>query len=186
MDSYKNSGDDVKRHCRRISHAARKRKARRWLNYGTRPLSAFERRELDEYERAVRRRASSGSSAVGSSSAGASSSRLTPVKREAEELGPLVVKLEADAEPPRRGDIGPEDYLLQGQEDHLVRVIMERSVREAEKADNRIRRDLEIEEIFLEHGVSASQAHTSKETDLCVMKAVQVKVWTDLDLSDED
>ena len=54
-----------------------------------------------------------------------------------------------------------------------------------EEADSRRRRELEIEEIFLEQGVAASQAHASKEADLRVMKAEQAKVWIDLD-SDED
>ena len=107
---------------------------------------------------------------MGSSSAGASSSRLTPVKREPEELGPLAVKI--------------EDYLPLGQKEHLERAIMERSAREEEAGVRRCR-ELEIEEIFLEQGVTASQAHASKEADLRVMKAEQAKVWIDLD-SDED
>ncbi|KAE8779005.1 hypothetical protein D1007_48009 [Hordeum vulgare] len=60
-----------------------------------------------------------------------SSWRITPVKREPEKLRPLAVKIEANADPPHRGVIGPEDYLLPGQEDHLVRAIMECWVREA-------------------------------------------------------
>lgn len=62
---------------------------------------------------------------------------------------------------------------------------MERSVREEEEADVSLRRELEIEEIFLEQGVTSSHAHASKEADLRVMKADQAKVWIDLD-SDED
>ena len=144
-------------------------------------------RELYEYEGelTVRHHASFGSSAAGSSSAGASSSRLTPVKREPEELGPLAVKLEDNADLPHRGVIGPEDYLPLGQEDHLERAIMERSAREEEEADARHRRELEIEEIFLEQGATASQAHASKEADLRVMKAEQAMVWIDL-VSDKD
>ncbi|XBI07430.1 hypothetical protein VPH35_135336 [Triticum aestivum] len=108
MGGYGGSVDDAERRCRARSDAARKRGARRWLNRGSRPPPAFERRELAGFERelARRRHASSGSCAAGSSPAGASSSRLTPVKREPEELGPRAVKLEADA-PPRRGVIGP-------------------------------------------------------------------------------
>ena len=170
------------------SDAARKRGARRWLNQGARPPPAFNRRELDEFEleRARRRHASSGNWSAwsssghwsaGSSSAGASSSRLVPVKREPEEAVP-------DA-PPRRGVIGPEDYLPPGQEVHLGHVIMERSPRKEEEADACRRHELEIEEIFLEQGVTASQAHASKEADLRVMKADKAKVWIDLD-SDED
>ena len=136
----------------------------------------FERREL-----AVHRHASFGSSAVGSSSAGASSSRLTPVKRELEQLGPLAVKLEADALP-RRGVIGPEDYLPPGQEERLEHVIMERSTREQEEEAHALRhRELDYERIFLEQGVVTSQAHTSKVADLRVMKTEQAKVFIDLD-----
>ncbi|KAE8780551.1 Nitrate reductase (NADH) [Hordeum vulgare] len=173
MDGCRNDGDNAERRERR-----RKRGARRWLNYGSRPPSAFEHHELDEYERefAVQRRSSVGSSAARSSSAGASRSRITPVKREPEELGPLVVKLEADEDLLRRGVIGPEDYLAPGQEDHLVHVIMESSMREAEEADACIRRELKIEMMFLEQAFATSQAHTSKEADLCVMKAEQAKV----------
>ena len=40
----------------------------------------------------------------------------------------FAAKLEPDA-PLRRGVIGPEDYLPQGKEEHLERVIMERSAR---------------------------------------------------------
>ncbi|KAE8803372.1 Nitrate reductase (NADH) [Hordeum vulgare] len=187
MDGYENGGDDAECRRRRISDAAHKCGARRWLNYGSWLPSAFERREVDEYERelAVRRSASSSSSVAGSSSAGASSSWITPVKRDPEELGPLAVKLEADADPPCRGVIGPEDYLPPGQEDHLERAIMERSVSEAKEADARIRPELEIEDIFLEQGVAASHAHASKEVDLRVMKAEHAKVWINLD-SDED
>ncbi|KAE8801524.1 Nitrate reductase (NADH) [Hordeum vulgare] len=178
MDSHGNRGDDAECHRRRISDAACKRGAWRWLNYGSRPPLAIERRELDEYEceLAVRCRGSSVSSVVGSSSTGASSSRTIPVKRGREELGPLAGKVEADADPPRRVVIVPKDYLPPRQEDHLVRAIMEHSVREAEEADARIRRELEIEEIFLEQGFTTSHAHVSKETDLRVMKAEQAKV----------
>ena len=52
------------------------------------------------------------------------------MKREPEELGPRAVKLEADV-PPRRV-IGPEDYLPPGQEEHLERIVLERSARELE------------------------------------------------------
>ncbi|KAE8808333.1 Alpha-1,4-glucan-protein synthase [Hordeum vulgare] len=111
--------------------AAHKRGSRRWLKYGLPPPLAFERCELEEYEHELAARCI-GSSAVGSSFAGASSSRtITPVKRRAEELGPLAVKLEDDAGELRGGVIGPEDYLPPGHEDHLMRAIMERSVREA-------------------------------------------------------
>ena len=58
---------------------------------------------------------------------------------------------------------------------------MEHSARKEEEAAAHRRRELEIEEIFLEHGV----AHASKEADLRVMKAKQAKVWINLD-SDED
>ncbi|KAE8783421.1 hypothetical protein D1007_43079 [Hordeum vulgare] len=95
MDGHGNGWDDAERcRCRRASDAARKRGSRRWLKYGFRLPPAFERRELEEYERdlAARRIGSSGSSAAGSSSAGASSSRtITPVRRRAKELGPLAV-----------------------------------------------------------------------------------------------
>ncbi|KAE8814344.1 hypothetical protein D1007_08410 [Hordeum vulgare] len=45
----------------------------------------------------------------------------------------------------RGGVIGPEDYLPLGQEDHLMRAIMERSVREAAEEAACNRRELEIE-----------------------------------------
>ena len=156
------SGDEAERRRRARSDAARKRGARRWLNQGARPPPAFDRREFDEFEleRARRRRASSGNWSAGSSSAGASSSRLVPVKREPEEAVP-------DA-PPRRGVIGPVDYLPPGQEE-----LLERSAREQEEMEERIRRELEYERLFLETGLTASQAHASKEADLRVMKAEQ-------------
>ncbi|KAE8773422.1 hypothetical protein D1007_54356 [Hordeum vulgare] len=82
----------------------------------------------------------------GSSSAGASSSlTVTSMKRRAEELGPLAVKLEDDADQLHGGVIGPEDYLPRRQEDHLMRAIMERSVREAAEDAARNCRKLEIE-----------------------------------------
>ncbi|XBI57450.1 hypothetical protein VPH35_038842 [Triticum aestivum] len=174
---------------RRSAATARKRGARRWLNHGARPPPAFNRRELDEFEleRARRRRASSGNWSAGSSSgygsagcssAGASSSRLVPVKREPEEAVP-------DA-PPRRGVIGPENYLPPGQEELLERVVLERSARDQEKMEERIRRELEYERLFLEMGLTASQAHASKEADLCVMKAEQAKLYIDLDSDSSD
>ena len=176
------SGDEAERRRRARSDAARKRGARRWLNHGARPPPAFNRRELDEFEleRARRRRASSGNWSAGSSSAGASSSRLVPVKREPEEAVP-------DA-PPRRGVIGPEDYLPPGQEELLERVVLERSARDQEEMEERIRRELEYERLFLETGLTASQAHASKEADLRVMKEEQAKLFVDLgsDSSDSD
>ncbi|KAE8806256.1 putative laccase-5 [Hordeum vulgare] len=63
--------------------------------------------------------------------------------------------------------------------------IMERSVREAAEDAAHNHRELEIEQIFLEQGVTASQASASKEADLRVMKAEQDKIWIDPD-SDED
>ena len=180
------SGDEAERRRRARSDAARKRGARRWLNHGARPPPAFDRRELDEFEleRARRRRASSGNWSAGSSSghwsagcssAGASSSRLVPVKREPEEAVP-------DA-PPRRGVIGPEDYLPPGQEE-----LLERSAREQEEMEERIRRELEYERLFLETGLTASLVHASKEADLRVMKEEQAKLFVDLgsDSSDSD
>ncbi|KAE8771317.1 Nitrate reductase (NADH) [Hordeum vulgare] len=185
MDDHGNGGDDAERHRRLASDAARKWGSRRWLNYGRRPSSTFERRELEECERelAVRRL---DSSAAGSSSTDASSSQtITPVKRRSEELGPLAVKLEDDAIPSRGGVIGPEDYLPPGQEDDLMRAIMERSVREAEEAAARNRREFEIEQIFFDQGVTTSHASASNEADLRVMKTEQDKIWIDLN-SDED
>ncbi|KAE8783536.1 Nitrate reductase (NADH) [Hordeum vulgare] len=109
------------------------------------------------------------------------------VKRRAEELGPLAFKLKDDTGELCGGVIGPEDYLLPGQKDHLMRAIMERSVREAAEDATHNLRKLDIEQIFLEQGVTASQASTSKEADLCVLKAEQDKIWIDLDsTSDED
>ncbi|KAE8794792.1 Nitrate reductase (NADH) [Hordeum vulgare] len=72
------------------------------------------------------------------------------MKRIAEELWPLPVKLEDDASQLRGGVISPEDYLPPGQEDHLMRAIMERLVREAAEDAARNRPKLEIEQIFLE------------------------------------
>ncbi|KAE8787349.1 Nitrate reductase (NADH) [Hordeum vulgare] len=96
----------------------------------------------------------------------------------------LAVKIEVDAYSSHRGVISLKDYLPPGLENHLMRAIMERSVREAEEADAHIRCELEIEEIFLEQGFMASQAHASKEADLLDMKAEQATVWIDLE-SDE-
>ncbi|XBJ11678.1 hypothetical protein VPH35_016341 [Triticum aestivum] len=185
------SGDEAERRRRARSDAARKRGARRWLNHGARPPPAFDRHELDEFklERARRRRAScgnwsagssSGQWSAGSSSASASSSRLVPVKREPEEAVP-------DA-PPRGGVIGPEDYLPPGQEELLERVVLERSAREQEEMEERIRRELQYERLFLDSGLTASQAQASKEADLRVMKEEQAKLFVDLgsDSSDSD
>ena len=186
-----NSGHEAERRCHARSDAARKQGARRWLNQGARPPPAFDRRELDEFEleRARRRRASSGNWSAGSSSghwsagsssAGASSSRLVPVKREPEEAVP-------DA-PPRRGVIGPEDYLPPGQEELLERVVLERSARDQEEMEERIRRELEYGRLFLDSGLMASQAQASKEANLRVMKEEQAKLFVDLgsDSSDSD
>ena len=149
------------------------------------------RRELEDFdlELARRRHASSGNWSAGSSSgnwsagcssAGASSSRLVPVKREPEEAVP-------DA-PPRRGVIGPEDYLPPGQEELLERVVLERSAREQEEMEERIRRELDDERLFLDSGLTASQAQASKEADLRVMKEEQAKLFVDRgsDSSDSD
>ena len=183
------SGDEAEHRRRARSDTARKRGARRWLNQGARPPPAFDRRELDEFEleRARRRRASSGNWSAGSSSghwsagsssAGASSSRLIPVKREPEEAVP-------DA-PPHRGVIRPEDYLPPGQEELLERVVLERSARDQEEMEERIRRELEYERFFLDLGLAASQAHASKEADLRVMKEEQAKLFVDLDSDSSD
>ncbi|KAE8820587.1 hypothetical protein D1007_01332 [Hordeum vulgare] len=134
MDGHGNGGDDAERRRRRTSDTARKWGSRRWLEYGHGPPSAFEHRELEEYERklAARRIGSSGSSLAGSSSTGASSSQtINLMKRRPEELGPLAVKLEDNTVPPHGGVIGHEDYIPPGQKDHLTRAIMERSVRKA-------------------------------------------------------
>ena len=90
--------------------------------------------------------------------------------------------------PPRRGVIGPEDYLPSGQEELLERVVLERSAREQEEMEERIWLELEYERLFFETGVMASQAHASKEADLRVMKAEQAKLYIDLasDSSDFD
>ncbi|KAE8809038.1 nitrate reductase [Hordeum vulgare] len=190
MDGHENGGDDAERRHRRVSDAACKRGSRRWLEYGLRPPSAFERRELEEYERelASRRIGSSGSSAAGNSYVGASSSRtVTPVKRRAEELGPLAIKLEDDAGQLHGGVISPEDYLLPRQEDHLMRAIMERLVREAAEDAARNHHKLKIEQILLEQGVPMSQASASKEADMRVLKTEHDKIWIDLDsTSDEE
>ncbi|KAE8792728.1 Nitrate reductase (NADH) [Hordeum vulgare] len=79
------------------------------------------------------------------------------------------------------------DYLPPGQDDHLMRTIMEHLMREAEEVAARNHHELEIEQIFLEQGVTASQASASKEAYLRVMKAEQDKIWINLDSdSDED
>ncbi|XBI70532.1 hypothetical protein VPH35_064995 [Triticum aestivum] len=105
------------------------------------------------------------------------------VKREPEEALP-------DA-PPRRGVIGPEDSppvhpYPQGQEELLERVVLERSAREQEEMEELIRRELEYEWLFFEMGVMASQAHASKEADMRVMMAEQVKLYIDLDSDSSD
>ena len=63
---------------------------------------------------------------------------------------------------------------------------MERPARKEEEADACCHCELEIEEIFLEQGIAASQAHASKEVDLRFMKAEQAKFFIDLDSSDSD
>ncbi|XBH69094.1 hypothetical protein VPH35_097080 [Triticum aestivum] len=87
------------------SDDARKWGARQWLNHGTRPPPAFDRRELKDFDRelARRRHASSGNWSAGSSSAGASSSRLVPVKREPEEAVKREPEEAVPDAPPRRG-----------------------------------------------------------------------------------
>ncbi|KAE8801515.1 Nitrate reductase (NADH) [Hordeum vulgare] len=99
----------------------------------------------------------------------------------------VAVKLEDDAGHLHGGVIRPEDYLPppSRQEDHLMRAIMERLVREVAEDAARNCRELEIKQMFLEQGVTMSQASASKEADLCVVKAEQDKIWIDRD-SDED
>ena len=63
---------------------------------------------------------------------------------------------------------------------------MERSAREQEEAEAHRRRELDYEQMFLQTGLAASQAHASKEADLRVMKVEQTKFFIDLDSSDED
>ncbi|XBI37199.1 hypothetical protein VPH35_122577 [Triticum aestivum] len=63
--------------------------------------------------------------------------------------------------------------------------LLERSARDQEEMKERVRRELEYERLFLETGLTASQAHASKEADLRVMKEEQVKLFVDLD-SDSD
>ena len=72
-----------------------------------------------------------------------------------------------------------------GQEELLERVVLERSARDQEEMEERIRRELEYERLFLETGLTASQAHASKEADLRVMKAEQAKLYIEVD-SDSD
>ena len=88
--------------------------------------------------------------------------------------------------PPRRGVIGPEDYLPPGQEELLERVILERSARELQEMEERIQRELEYERLFLDLGLTASQAHASKEADLRVMKEEHAKLYVDLDSDSSD
>ena len=65
---------------------------------------------------------------------------LIPAKRKpVEELSPRAVEPDA---PPRRGVIGPEDYLPPRHEELLERVFLERSAREQEEMEERIRREL--------------------------------------------
>ena len=99
------------------------------------------------------------------------------MKREPEELGPLAVKLEAEA-PPRRGVIDPEDYLPPGQEEHLERVVMERSAREREEGEVRRLHELEYEQMFPRRVLRRCRSAS--------MKVEQAKFFIDLDPSDED
>ncbi|XBI56453.1 hypothetical protein VPH35_038044 [Triticum aestivum] len=155
------SGDEAEHRRRARSDAARKRGARRRASSGNWSAGS-----------------SSGHGSVGCSSAGASSWRLVPVKRKREEAVP-------DA-PPRRGVIRPKDYLPPGQEELLERVVLERSVRDQEEMEQRIRHELEYERLFLETGLTASQAHASKEADLRVMKEEHAKLYVDLDSDSSD
>ncbi|KAE8774028.1 Nitrate reductase (NADH) [Hordeum vulgare] len=108
------------------------------------------------------------------------------MKRRAEDLRPLAIKLGDDADELCGGVIGHKDYLPPGQEDHIMRAIMERSVREAAEDAARNHRDLEIEHNFLGQGITASQASASKEADLRILK-VEQEYEHDLDsTSDEE
>ncbi|KAE8817937.1 putative laccase-5 [Hordeum vulgare] len=71
-------------------------------------------------------------------------------------------------------------HLRERNNDRLC-AIMDRSVREAEEVAAHNCRELEIEQIFLEQGVTTSQASASKEADLRVMKAEQDNIWIDSD-----
>nr|XP_020178380.1 uncharacterized protein LOC109763907 [Aegilops tauschii subsp. strangulata] len=92
----------------------------------------------------------------------------------------------SSSSPLRRGVFGPEDYLPPRQEELLERVVLEQSAREQEELEERHRRELEYEQLFLQTGVAALQAHASKEADLRLMKAEQAKFYIDLDSSDSD
>ena len=85
--------------------------------------------------------------------------------------------------PPRRGVIGPEDYLPPGQEE-----LLERPARDQAEMEEGIRHELEYERLFLDSGLTASQEQASKEADLRVMKEEQAKLFVDLgsDSSDSD
>ena len=81
--------------------------------------------------------------------------------------------------------MGPRTTFPPGQEELLECVVLERSARDQEEMEERIRRELEYERLFLQTGVTISQAHSSKETDLRVMKAEQAKLYIEVD-SDSD
>ncbi|KAE8819133.1 putative laccase-5 [Hordeum vulgare] len=94
----------------------------------------------------------------------------------AEELGPLAVKLKDDDVPLFGVVIGPEDYLPRGR-----RITSCAPSWSARWGGGGGRRELEIEQIFLEQGDTVLQASASKKADLRVLKAEQDKIWIDLD-----
>ncbi|KAE8818014.1 putative laccase-5 [Hordeum vulgare] len=123
---------------------------------------------------------------VGSSSAGASSSRtITPAGEGQRRSGRSPSSSRTTPSHRVDGSSAPRTISPRGR--RITSCIMERSVREAEEVAAHNRREIEIEQIFHEQAVTASQASASKEADLRVMKTEQDKIWIDLDTdSDED
>jgi hypothetical protein len=152
----------------------------------------FNRREVEEFEELLadqgRRRACWCSSITGSSSAGASSSRasssgappprvkLEPVKLEPGELAG------AGADPPRRGVIGPEDFVVTDF-DAVAAAIAERSLREEEE---RRRHEEELDALVVQQAVVANLTAKEKHDEWQRIGKEQASKYVDLVSSDED
>ncbi|KAE8816591.1 putative ATP-dependent helicase C23E6.02 [Hordeum vulgare] len=123
--SGRRNGDNPKLQRCVAADATSKSVAKRYTNCDLEPLLSLLHCEMEEYDRRqvlLHHELSFGSPTADMSFAGALSSwtPLTSVKRESEELPPLLVmKREPKAELERHGIIGPEDYLPQMKADAI-------------------------------------------------------------------
>lgn len=171
------SDDDEERKRCVAADAARKRSARRYTNRGLELPASLLRRETEEYDRRQARL----------SGAGSSRTPLPPVKREAEELPPLrAVKREPEAERPRAGVVGPEDYLPPSEADAIEAAILARSAREEEEVAQRRRRDEEINEVLYEQGLARAREFDEKMEAWRREADAQDSMFFDLTSDDDD